>query len=100
MTKTISEQTKRIAKAGAAKMTAQGYTYKLFPFSTVAGAVKKADGTTYKVNTHTVTCGCPFHKDNGYCKHLEWLSDELAYEAAALARCEEYDLAKLDGVAA
>ena len=66
------------------------YTFQPFPYSAVAGEVTKLeDGTTYKVNTHTGTCSCPFHAKEGYCKHIEWVNDELAYEAAVEARAEE-----------
>ena len=82
MQKTISETAVRIAKAGAAKMGGK-YTFKPFPFSSVAGVVTKLeDGTSYKVNTQTGTCSCPFHRKEGYCKHVEWLKAELEWEAS------------------
>lgn len=88
MTKTISETAVRIAKAGAVKMAGK-YTFKPFPFTQVAGVVTKLeDGTRYKVNTYTGTCSCPFHLKEGYCKHLDWLKDELAWEAARITEWE------------
>ena len=88
MTTVDTMRAERIAKAGAAKMTAQGYTFNLFPMSRVAGHVVKADGTRYAVNTFTGKCACPFHKENGICKHQVWLRDELAREEADRARWE------------
>ncbi len=82
MAKTITMTATKIAEAGAAKMSGQGYTFKLFPMSKVAGHVVKADGTRYKVNLHTGKCSCPFHKDNATCKHLVWLKAELEWEAS------------------
>ncbi len=89
MTKTISETAVRIAKAGAAKMFGK-YEFKAFPHSKVAGNIKKIeDGTTYKINLHTGMCACPFHKTEGYCKHLEFLKDDLAWEAARVSEWED-----------
>ena len=93
MQKTISETAVRIAKAGAAKMIGK-YTFHLFPYSTVAGTIKKYDGTTYKLNTHTGMCGCPFHAKEGYCKHLEFVKAELEWEAHHEAEYEAKEAAR------
>ncbi len=89
-------QATRIAEAGARKMTREGYTFKLFPMSRVAGAVIKADGTTYKVNTYTGTCSCPFRAENPTCKHVVWLKDELAWQADAERRAAEWEAEQQD----
>lgn len=104
---TTKIQAERIARTGAAKMTAQGYSYKQSAANPSVFRVVRPDGGFYFVQVEgpgtKLHCMCPFFAESSpfdTCKHLVWLSDELAYEAALEARCEEYDLALLDGVAA
>ncbi len=89
--KTITIQTERIAKAGAAKMSAQGYTFTPAD-ATGTHDVIHPDGHKYLVcpdtNPILTYCNCPFAKENGLCKHIVWLRDELAREEADRARWE------------
>jgi len=89
--KTITIKTERIAQAGAKKMSAQGYTFAP-EGDGVNFIVTNPEGVGYLVNPDTdellAYCGCPFAKENGHCKHIEWLRDELAHEAADVARWE------------
>ena len=83
----------RIARAGAAKMTAAGYT-----FHPVRGTgflpaaarkvlyVVKPDGDRYTVNTHRKTWNCKFREENPTCKHIIWASEQAEWEASVEAR--------------
>ena len=89
--KTITLQTQRIAQAGAKKMSAQGYTWAA-DTNGVTFTVTNPKGIGYTVNPDAdeilAYCDCPFAKENGLCKHQVWLRDELAREAADVARWE------------
>ncbi len=90
--KTITIKTERIAKAGAAKMTDQGYTFTQDTISPNTYYVGRPGSKPYLVCPDTdpilTYCNCPFAEENGFCKHIEWLRDELAHEAADVARWE------------
>ena len=89
--KTITIQTQRIAEAGAKKMSDQGYTWEA-DTNGVTFYVTNPEGVEYTVNPDTdeilAYCNCPFAKENGFCKHIVWLRDELAREEADRARWE------------
>ncbi len=87
----ITARIEAIAKAGAKKMSAQGYTF-ADDTNGVTFIVTNPEGVEYTVNPDTdeilAYCDCPFAKENGLCKHQLWLRDELAHEAADVARWE------------
>src|SRR5688500_3836609 len=75
MQKTITIKTLKIAQAGAAKMTRQGYTYQASPTTPGTFCVVKPDGGNHLVDLVAGYCSCPFHEENAYCKHRRWMED-------------------------
>ena len=98
-------QATNVAKAGAAKMTKQGYrmVYLQKPLPVDVRFAVRVDnilaGISYRLNLNTRHCSCPFFADNAefkVCKHLLWADAEKAgdvaeaeYQAAETARVNE-----------
>jgi hypothetical protein len=82
-----------IAHAGAQKMSAQGYWWEPSRYIRGKVSVHSPAGKKYQVNVTagrhlSAYCTCPFHLENGICKHRVWASEELDREAADVARWE------------
>ncbi len=80
-------QAQQIARAGAAKMSQQGYTFRRSACNPNVFRVIKPTGRFYFVQVAgpgtAPNCMCRFFGENaafGTCKHLEWLGGELAAE--------------------
>ena len=90
--KTITIQTERIAQAGAKKMSAQGYTFTPADDAGAFYVQKPGAAKPYLTDPNAepilTYCSCPFAQENGLCKHIVWLRDELARDAADVARWE------------
>ncbi len=97
MKATTKIQAERVAAAGAAKMSGQGYTFRLYAGHDGAGHVINPQGDRYRVNTQAGVCNCPFYRENwqfGTCKHLVWLKAEFDWQARAdaeAADCAEWE---------
>ena len=108
---TSTEQMNRVALAGAAKMTAQGYRYEAvegvpgwFDVILPADRTKSGEEVRYFVNLldgSSQDCTCAFHKGNRptfhtatTCKHAEYVrlqeASNAEYEAREIAR-EEFE---------
>lgn len=86
------------AEQMAATMTMQGFTFR--PARTSGFYwVERPDGEKFLVSSFSNYCDCAEAQEGKICAHKLWLNDELAWQASAEARCEDYDLAQLDGVA-
>ena len=101
MKATTKNQAERIAKAGAAKMTGQGYRIQRSRFTPGSFCVIKADGSNNLADTARTYCSCAFFAENkefGTCKHLEFARAEDEFETrwtnyAAEAADAEHELA-------
>ena len=90
MTTVDMQRAERIAQAGAAKMTGQGYTFKPARTEGLFWVIKPGGEGKYLANSFNTYCGCPFGQENGICKHSVWLHDELNFAASVDARAAEW----------
>jgi uncharacterized Zn finger protein len=82
----VTIKAERMAAAGAAKMSRQGYTYQASRFTGGTYCVVKPGGANYLVDTVKGYCSCPFRAENGLCKHQVWVE----WQAEADTRSAEW----------
>ena len=99
MKATTKIQAERIAKAGAAKITAETHEIKPSPFKRLIGEqftyINRASGARYttSITPSRTFCACPFFRENrefGICKHIHHAREEAEYAASVEAREAEY----------
>jgi len=95
MKATSKQQAERIAKAGAAKMTAETHLIKPSSIKRWAGVqftfVNLESGARYttSIDPANTFCSCPFYRENREhkaCKHIVKAGEEAAWAASVEAR--------------
>jgi hypothetical protein len=81
------------AHAGAQKMTREGYRYERSNYWEHLATITNPEGTRYSVGLsrpgRRCWCACPFHAENGICKHTIWASEQVDREYLEVAGLEE-----------
>jgi len=88
-----------VAHAGAEKMSRQGYKFKRSRFWEHMVEVFNSEGKKYIVGLDRAAdgrkparkgyCTCPYHLENGICKHRIWASEQVDRENAETAALAE-----------